>query len=107
MTDKRKLRLIVPCDDTGTCRIKGAHIYDEGEALAFLRNHKFFKAPYAIPIISITIEEHDYCRKVEQKDCDSPYEWECEGNVAWFPCSKNVKGAVPYTAISYISELEP
>ena len=106
MTDKRKLRLILPCDDYGICWIKGAHIYDEKEALEFLKNQSWFKCfPDGRNIHSIVIDEHAYCCKVLQKDCSNPFEWECEGDYAWLECSKDAKGAVPYTGISYETEI--
>jgi hypothetical protein len=102
MIDKRKLRLILPCEDYGICWIKGAHIYDENEALEFLQSRKYFKDSI---ISAIEIDEHAYCFKMFQKDCSNPYDWICEGDYAWMECSKELKGAVPYTGIQYQAEL--
>lgn len=101
MTDKRKLRLVMPCEDYGICWIKGAHIYDENEALDYLKNHKHFKGSV---ISAIVIDNYGYCAKMFEKDCDNLSEWVCEGKYAWFDCSKELKGAVPYTSIEYQTE---
>lgn len=90
----------MPCEDYGICWIKGFHIYDEKEALDYLKNHKYFKDS----MISIEIDNHGYCAKMFEKDCDNPSEWVCEGDYAWFDCSQEMKGAVPYTSISYQTE---
>lgn len=98
MTDKRKLRLILPCEDYGVCWIKGEHITDENFCRKFLEQQKYFKDS---KIGNLYIDSHGYCTKIYQKDCNNPYEWECEGDFAWFDCSKDVKGATPYTQIDF------
>jgi hypothetical protein len=96
--DKRKLRLILPCDEYGICWIKGAHIHDEEFCRKFLENQKYFKGTQ---IGTLDIDSHGYCVKIFQEDCSNPYEWVCEGNYAFFDCSKDTEGATPYTQIGY------
>lgn len=109
MYDKRKIRLILPCEEYGICWLKGAHIFDEKFIIEFLNNHKYFKGDDSITVIDI--ESHGYCRKMYEKDCDNPSEWVCEGKYAWYDCPKDAKGAVPYTQVyfhqDYPDEVRP
>jgi hypothetical protein len=103
MTDKRKIRLIVSCEgDYNIVWLKGAHITDEKEIIAYLNNHKYFKGDD--PVTGVDIENHGYCRKIHREKCDDPSKWECSGKIAWYDCSKNDKGAVPYTMIYFNQE---
>ena len=98
--DKRKLRLILPCDEYGFLWIKGAHLHDEDFCRGFIESRKHFRGS---KIGNICIDSHGYCQKILQKNCNNPYEWVCEGDYAWFDCSKEAKNAVPYTQIEYES----
>lgn len=48
MIDKRKVRLLLPCEEYGICWLKGEHITDEKAIIEFLNNHKYFKGDDAI-----------------------------------------------------------
>jgi hypothetical protein len=98
MTDKRKLRLILPCDDYGILWIKGEHLHDEDFCRHFIERQKHFKDA---TLGNLSIDNHGYCCKVRQEDCPDPDAWICQGNYAWMDCPKDTKGAVPYTEINY------
>lgn len=100
MIDKRKLRLITPCsiDSDIVCWIKGEHL-SEQECIDYLQSHKFYKG---LHIKSVIVAERGYCKKVRLNDENWDPDYECEGNIAWYPCGSQEVGAVPMTVIEFI-----
>jgi hypothetical protein len=50
----------------------------------------------------VIVAERGYCKKVRLNDENWDPDYECEGNIAWYPCGSQEVGAVPMTVIEFI-----